>query len=166
MKRIISIFLFTCCAILANAQVYNYKKVCDKFDDIVSQNQQKTLIQWTEIDSIPAPILSIEEKGKKPIYFVCFVDSEHKLGDKDDLTTFASVVFGFQTSWMVIELNAFKKWKNTESEEEKEKLIKNFCYEVVHRVISSTWSSFNYETEVFWIEHVFGNENRIIYTME
>lgn len=166
MKRIISIFLFSCCAILTNAQVYNYKKVYDKFDDIVSQNQQKTLVQWTTIDSISAPILSIEEKGKEPIYLICFVNSEHKLGDKEDLTTFASDVYGFQTSWKVIELNAFKKWLNTESEEEKENIITNFCYEVVHRVISSTRFSFNYETEVLCIQHIFDNENRIIYTKE
>lgn len=166
MKKLILFLSMFSCVFVINAQIYSNKMVLDKFDDIISNQQIKTLVQWITVDSIPVPVLSIQEKGKTPTLYVRFDNSEQHLGNEENLTTFASDIYGFQTSWLVIELNAFKKAIKTNSEEEKEYIRNNFVFKVVHRTISLTKFSFNYDTQLFWIQPAFKDDYRILYCMD
>ena len=63
MKKFLILILTTLVFAVADAQIFTQKEIRDKFDDVVSKREIKTLITKNDTAII------IEEKGKKSVTF-------------------------------------------------------------------------------------------------
>lgn len=167
MKNFIVLFLMGI-ALSANAQIFTHKRVLDKFDDVISDRDQKTLIEKTDSTFI------IEEKGKKPsVYMIENYIDELAKGDKDNIVNILDNLYGYEESWYVIREEDYSDYQDMYyscSEEEdinkrREMLmdmINKYCYIVVHRVIT-TQITHEYVSELYWIQKG-DNNGRTIYS--
>ena len=89
MKKFLILILTTLVFAVADAQIFTQKEIRDKFNDIISKREIKTLITKNDTAII------IEEKGKEPVtYKVLFeFDSE---GSKDNIVQLVGNVYGCQ----------------------------------------------------------------------
>ena len=169
MKKILLLLLFIV-PFAANAQSYilTKKTVLDKFDDVLLERDQKTIVSKTDSTFV------IEEKGRKPVTYriLNYVDFNSK-GDKDNIVNLVDNVYGYQECWAVI-LESDVPGYNTEyaslifePDKEKrqkgiEKLIERFCYYITRRVV--TTQSVNYILgQHIWIQKG-DNNGRTIYS--
>ena len=169
MKKILLLLLFIV-PFAANAQSYilTKKRVLDKFDDVLLERDQKTIVSKTDSTFV------IEEKGRKPVTYriLNYVDFNSK-GDKDNIVNLVDNVYGYQECWTVIlESDAqgyFTEYTRLvlETDKEKlqkgiEKLIERFCYYITRRVV--TTQSVNYILgQHIWIQKG-DNNGRTIYS--
>ena len=169
MKKILLLLLLIV-PFVAHAQSYilTNKTVVDKFDDIISNREQKTIVTKTDSTFV------IEEKGRKPVTYriLNYVDFNSK-GDKDNIVNLVDNVYGYQECWAVI-LESDVPGYNTEyaslifePDKEKrqkgiEKLIERFCYYITRRVV--TTQSVHYILgQHIWIQKG-DNNGRTIYS--
>ena len=169
MKKILLLLLFIV-PFVANAQSYilTKKTVLDKFDDVLLERDQKTIVSKTDSTFV------IEEKGRKPVTYriLNYVDFNSK-GDKDNIVNLVDNVYGYQECWAVI-LESDVPGYNTEyaslifePDKEKrqkgiEKLIERFCYYITRRVV--TTQSVHYILgQHIWIQKG-DNNGRTIYS--
>lgn len=147
MKKII-LLLLCCCFISAKAQVFKYKIVTDRFEDIVSHKEKKTII--TMQDSI----ISFEEKGKKPIKYIITKGSFESKGSKDSIVNIGKTgkdIYGYIENRSAIkysEQESYKKGildivvqlrnKHIQEQERQDltlQLMEKFCYIISHYVV-------------------------------
>ena len=135
-------------AFVANAQSYilTQKMVVDKFDDVISNREQKTIVTKTDSTFV------IEEKGKEPVTYRILNYAEYNSkGDKDNIVNLVDNVYGYQECWAVIlesdvpEYNTEYTSLIFESDKEKrnkdiEKLIERFYYYIIHRVVTTQYA--------------------------
>ena len=169
MKKILLLLLLIV-PFVANAQSYILTKkiVMDKFNDILLDRDQKTIVTKTDSTFV------IEEKGKEPVtYRILNYAEVNSKGDKDNIVNLVDNVYGYQECWAVIlESDAqgyFTEYTSLilETDKEKrqkgiEKLIERFCYYITRRVV--TTQSVHYILgQHIWIQKG-DNNGRTIYS--
>lgn len=165
-KVLFLLFFFTSLSI--NAQIFNSKRVLDKFDDVVSDKFQKTLIQKTDSTFI------IEEKGKDPEVFEILNFTEvNSAGSKDSIVNLVKNVYGYQECWCIIHIEdsydyakAYIDAFNAHGREESHKIINDmvekYCYYITHRVVTTQYSH-TFESEYYWIQKGDNNGRTVYY---
>lgn len=167
MKRIILLFLMGI-ALCANAQIFTHKRVLDKFDDVITDIDQKTLIEKTDSTFI------VEEKGKEPVTFVIESFAQYNsMGDKDNIVNLVDNVYGYQECWCVILASEYEEYFKVylsciaEADETKrmkdiEKMVDKYCYYITRRVVTTQYTH-QYLSEHVWVQK--GDKNgRTIYS--
>ena len=152
MKKILLCFLFSFVCIISNAQIYNTIEYLDKFDDVIKQENVKTLV--TETDST----FIFETKGRKPkIYYILKIDENGFIGDANENNheRIINNVFGYQERYLVSDI-PYNKFIILDKNEQR----KHF-FGLVHRVISKYDFIFEYDTQFYWITNLEGS--RIVY---
>ena len=80
MKKFLILFLTTLVFTVADAQIFTHKEIKDKFDDVVSEREIKTLIEKNDTAII------IEEKGNEPVtYITPYYLEMPSVGSKDNI---------------------------------------------------------------------------------
>ena len=169
MKKIL-LLLLSIVPFAANAQsfILTQKTVLDKFDDVLLERDQKTIVSKTDSTFV------IEEKGRKPVTYriLNYVDFNSK-GDKDNIVNLVDNVYGYQECWAVIlESDAqgyFTEYTSLilETDKEKlqkgiEKLIEKFCYYITRRVVTTQYTN-HILGQYIWIQKG-ENNGRTIYS--
>lgn len=156
-------------------QIYSSTIYLDKYDDLVSEKNEKTLIEKTDSTFI------IDTKGKTPkVYFI--LAKYDSVGDKDNIVNLIDDIYGYQESWYVIRnedkddyIKTCTEWYNKNADKIKsgeetsdlpDEITKYWLF-VVHRVVTTQYT-YTYESEYFWIQDEAStklgkNINRIIY---
>ena len=167
MRKIILLFLMGI-ALSANAQIFTQKRVLDKFDDVISDRDQKTIIEKTDSTFI------IEEKGTDPVTYVIESFAKYNsMGDKDNIVNLVENVYGYQECWCVILSSDYEAYRNEylscilETDEDKrmkdiEKMVAKYCYYITRRVVTTQYTH-TYLAEYVWVQKG-DNNGRTIYS--
>ena len=128
MKKILLLLLLIV-PFVANAQSYILTKkiVMDKFNDILLDRDQKSIVTKTDSTFV------IEEKGSHPVrYMIVSLLPDHSMGDKENVVNLVDNVYGYQECWAVILESEFenylKEYNIYINEADKDKLQKNIDY--------------------------------------
>ena len=169
MKKFLILILTALVTVAADAQIFTYKVIRDKFDDVVSECEIKTLITKNDTTFI------IEEKGNEPVTYKILFEHE-SMGSKDNIVQLVGNVYGYQESWGVILEKDFKDClldisalSNEEDDSKRNdlrsKLIEKYCNFITHRVVTRQYDT-KLLSEHYWIEKAYqnGNYERTIYS--
>lgn len=169
MKKFLILILATLVTVAANAQIFTHKVIRDKFDDVVSERDIKTLIEKNDTAII------IEEKGNEPVTYKVLFEFDSK-GSKDNIVQLVGNVYGYEKTWGVILEKDFKDClldisalSNEEDDSKRNdlrsKLIEKYCNYITHRVVTRQYDT-KLLYEYYWIEKAYqnGNYERIIYS--
>ena len=169
MKKFLILILTTLVFAVADAQIFTQKKIRDKFDDVVSKREIKTLITKNDTAII------IEEKGKEPVTFKILNELEF-MGSKDNIVHLVNNVYGYEERWCVILEKDVKDYfldisalSNEEDDSKRDdlisKLIEKYCNFITHRVVTDKYG-LRFLFEHYWIEKPSfnGNNERTIYS--
>ena len=160
MKKFLILILTALVTVAADAQIFTHKEIKDKFDDVVSEREIKTLIEKNDTAII------IEEKGNEPVtYITPYYLEMPSVGSKDNIVQLVGNVYGYEKSWGVILEKDFKDYQSAFSnEEDVSKLIEKYCYFITHRVVTDRYG-LQFLSEHYLIEKISknGNYERIIY---
>ena len=170
MKKFLILILATLVFTVADAQIFTHKMVKDKFDDVVSECDIKTLITKNYTAII------IEEKGNEPVTYKVLFEFDSK-GSKDNIVQLVGNVYGYEKTWGVILEKDFKDClldisalSNEEDDSKRNdlrsKLIEKYCNYITHRVVTRQYDT-KLLYEYYWIEKAYqnGNYERIIYSI-
>ena len=170
MKKFLILILAALLTVAANAQIFTHKMIKDKFDDVVSEREIKTLIEKNDTTFI------IEEKGNEPVTYKILFEDE-SMGSKDNIVQLVGNVYGYQESWGVILEKDFKDClldisalSNEEDDSKRNdlrsKLIEKYCNFITHRVVTDQFGT-KLLYEFCWIEKASmnGNYERTIYSI-
>ena len=169
MKKFLILFLTTLVFTVADAQIFTYKVIRDKFDDVVSKREIKTLITKNDTAII------IEEKGKKSVTYLILSEIE-SMGSKDNIVQLVGNVYGYEKEWVVILEKDVKDYfldisalSNEEDDSKRHdlisKLVEKYCNFITHRVVTRQYDT-KLLSEHYWIEKAYqnGNYERTIYS--
>ena len=169
MKKFLILILTALVTVAADAQIFTYKVIRDKFDDVVSECEIKTLITKNDTTFI------IEEKGNEPVTYKILFEDE-SMGSEDNIVQLVGNVYGYQESWGVILEKDFKDClldisalSNEEDDSKRNdlrsKLIEKYCNFITHRVVTDQFGT-ELLSEHYWIEKAYqnGNYERTIYS--
>lgn len=169
MKKFLFLILTALVTVAANAQIFTHKMILNKFDDIVSERDIKTLIEKNDTTFI------IEEKGNEPVTYKVLFEFDSK-GSKDNIVQLVGNVYGYQEAWGVILEKDFKDYvldngalSNEEDDSKRNdlrsKLIEKYYYLITHRVVTRQYDT-KLLSEHYWIEKAYqnGNYERTIYS--
>ena len=95
MKKFLILILTTLVFAVADAQIFTQKEIRDKFNDVVSKREIKTLITKNDTAII------IEEKGKEPVTYKVLFEFDSK-GSEDNIVRLVDNVYGYEKSWIVV----------------------------------------------------------------
>lgn len=171
MKKFLILILTTLVFAVADAQIFTQKTIRNKFDDVVSKREIKTLITKNDTAII------IEEKGKEPVTFkilnVIGFD-----GSKDNIVQLVGNVYGYEERWCVILEKDVKDYlwglfalSNEEDDSKRDdlisKLIEKYCNYITHRVVTDKFG-LQFLSEYYWIQKASfnGNNERTIYSKD
>ena len=147
MKKIILLLLLVV-PFVANAQSYilTKKTVLDKFDDVLLERNQKTIVTKTDSTFV------IEEKGKEPVTYVIseFV-SDFTVGNKDNIVNLVENLYGYEEWWCVTLSSDYEAYRNEylscslETDEDKRmkdinKIVDKYCYYINRRVVTTQYT--------------------------
>lgn len=171
MKKFLILILTTLVFAVADAQIFTQKTIRDKFDDVVSKREIKTLITKNDTAFI------IEEKGKKPVTFKILNELEFN-GSKDNIVQLVGNVYGYEEHWCVILEKDIKDYfldyiaMLNETDDSKRhdlisKLIEKYSYYITHRVVTDEYG-LQFLFEHYWIEKASfnGDNERTIYSKD
>lgn len=171
MKKFLILILTTLVFAVADAQIFTQKTIRNKFDDVVSKREIKTLITKNDTAFI------IEEKGKKPVTFKILNELEFK-GSKDNIVQLVGNVYGYEEYWCVILEKDIKDYfldyiaMLNETDDSKRhdlisKLIEKYSYYITHRVVTDKYGT-ELDCEFYWIQKASfnGNNKRTIYSKD
>lgn len=169
MKKFLILILTTLVFAVADAQIFTQKTIRDKFDDVVSKREIKTLITKNDTAII------IEEKGKKSVTYLILSEIK-SMGSKDNIVQLVGNVYGYEKQWVVILEKDVKDYFldiSTLSNEEddskrndlRSKLIEKYYYFITHRVVTDEYGT-ELDCEFYWIQKASfnGNNERTIYS--
>ena len=165
MKKFLILILTTLVFAVADAQIFTQKEIRDKFDDVVSKREIKTLITKNDTAII------IEEKGKKSVTFKILNELEFT-GSKDNIVQLVGNVYGYEEYWCVILEKDVKDYfldmsalSNEEDDSKRDdlisKLVEKYCNFITHRVVTDKYG-LQFRSEHYWIQNQ--NNERIIYS--
>ena len=149
MKKFLILILATLVTVVAHAQIFTHKMVKDKFDDVVSERDIKTLITKNDTAII------IEEKGNEPVtYVIRYPSTLLSVGSKDDIVRLVNNVYGYQECWYVLLEKDIKDY-----------VLDNCTLLITHRLVTDEFGT-KLLYEFYWIEKVSfnGNNERTIYS--
>ena len=171
MKKFLILILTTLVFAVADAQIFTQKTIRDKFDDVVSKREIKTLITKNDTAII------IEEKGKKSVTFKILNELEFN-GSKDNIVQLVGNVYGYEEHWCVILEKDIKDYfldyiaMLNETDDSKRhdlisKLIEKYSYYITHRVVTDKYGT-ELDCEFYWIQKASfnGNNERTIYSKD
>lgn len=138
MKKFLILILTTLVFAVADAQIFTQKEIRDKFNDVVSKREIKTLITKNDTAFI------IEEKGKKPVTYKVLFEFDSK-GSEDNIVRLVDNVYGYEKSWIVV--------------------LDEYRCAITHRVVTDKYGT-EFVGELYWIAKLSknGNYERIIYS--
>lgn len=148
MKKFLILILTALVTVAADAQIFTHKVVKDKFDDVVSECDIKTIITKNDTTFI------IEEKGNEPVTFKTLNEIESK-GSKDNIVQLVGNVYGYEKTWeVVLEKNIIGS------------LLDEYRYFITYRVVTMKYG-YKILYEFCWIVKVSknGNYERTIYSI-
>ena len=165
MKKFLILILTTLVFAVADAQIFTQKVIRNKFDDVVSKREIKTLITKNDTAII------IEEKGKEPVTFK-ILDELEFMGSKDNIVHLINNVYGYEECWCVILekdvkdyfLDYFAMLIETDDSKRHDlisKLVEKYCKYITHRVVTDKYG-LQFHSEYYWIQN--RNNKRIIYS--
>ncbi len=165
MKKFLILILTALVTVVADAQIFTQKLIRDKFDDVVSGCEIKTLIEKNDTAII------IEEKGNKPVTYV--IDKYTNKGSKDNIVQLVGNVYGYEEYWCVILEKDFKDYllnisalSNEEDDSKRNdlrsKLIEKYCNYITHRVVTDKYG-FQFLSEHYCIFNE--NDKKTIYSI-
>lgn len=180
MKRGVFLFLFLFVAFIVKAQgIYTKVTKYDKFDDVVSSIDIKTLINKNESK------ITIETKGQKQEEYIYYNDnylSTH-IGRRDSLSNLVENIYGFEDQYYIFPKDTVDQVLNDVLELSRKNglpdslmtydlmkglvklsLVAKLVYAptITFRTISKYEHLFEYETDLVWIR--FKDGSRIIYS--
>lgn len=169
MKKFLILILTTLVFAVADAQIFTQKEIRDKFDDVVSKREIKTLITKNDTAII------IEEKGKEAVTFKILNEIGFN-GNKDNIVQLVGNVYGYEECWCVILEKDVKDYfldisalSNEEDDSKRHdlisKLIEKYCNYITHRVVTDKYG-LQFLSEYYWIQKASfnGNNERTIYS--
>ena len=138
MKKFLILILTTLVFAVADAQIFTRKTIRDKFDDVVSKREIKTLITKNDTAII------IEEKGNGPVAYKVLFEFDSK-GSEDNIVRLVDDVYGYEKSWIVV--------------------LDEYRCAITHRVVTDKYGT-EFVGEFYWIAKLSknGNYERIIYS--
>lgn len=169
MKKFLILILTTLVFAVADAQIFTQKTIRNKFDDVVSKREIKTLITKNDTAFI------IEEKGKKPVIYKILNEIGFN-GNKDNIVQLVGNVYGYEECWCVILEKDVKDYfldisalSNEEDDSKRHdlisKLVEKYCNFITHRVVTDEYG-LQFLFEHYWIEKASfnGDNERTIYS--
>lgn len=169
MKKFLILILTTLVFAVADAQIFTQKTIRDKFDDVVSKREIKTLITKNDTAII------IEEKGKESVTFK-ILNVVGFDGSKDNIVQLVGNVYGYEECWCVILekdiedyfLDYIAMLNETDDSKRHDlisKLIEKYSYYITHRVVIDKYGT-ELDCEFYWIQKASfnGNNERTIYS--
>lgn len=169
MKKFLFLILITLVSVVANAQIFTHKEILDKFDDVVSKRDIKTIIEKNDTAFI------IEEKGNKPtVYLIKNYAEYNSMGSKDNIVNLVGNVYGYQECWFVIlekdmleYLIAYMTVCVEEDENKRAsmiaKMLDDYGYWITHRVVTTQYTH-ELLFEYYWVQKG-ENNGRTIYSI-
>lgn len=170
MKKFLILILTALVTVVAHAQIFTQKEIRDKFDDVISQSDIKTLVTKNDTAFI------IEEKGNEPVTYKILNELEFK-GSKDNIVQLVGNVYGYEEYWCVILEKDIKDYLldisalcNEEDDSKRHdlisKLVEKYCNFITHRVVTDQFGT-KLLYEFCWIEKASmnGNNERTIYSI-
>lgn len=165
MKKFLILILTTLLTVAANAQIFTYKMILNKFDDSVLEREIKTLITKNDTAFI------IEEKGNEPVTYKILNEIEFK-GSKDNIVQLIGNVYGYEEYWCVILekdikdyfLDYFAMLIETDDSKRHDlisKLVEKYYNYITHRVVTDKYG-LQFRSEHYWIQNQ--NNERTIYS--
>ena len=165
MKKFLILILTTLVFAVADAQIFTQKEIRDKFNDVVSKREIKTLITKNDTAII------IEEKGKKSVTFKILNEIGFN-GNKDNIVQLIGNVYGYEEYWCVILekdikdyfLDYFAMLIETDDSKRHDlisKLVEKYYNYITHRVVTDKYG-LQFRSEHYWIQNQ--NNERIIYS--
>lgn len=147
MKKFLILILATLVTVVADAQIFTHKMIKDKFEDVVSECEIKTLITKNDTTFV------IEEKGNEPVTYKILSEIESK-GSKDNIIQLVGNVYGYEKTWEVaLEKNIIGS------------LLDEYRYFITYRVVTMKYG-YKILYEFCWIEKVSKNGyERTIYSI-
>lgn len=138
MKKFLILILTTLVFAVADAQIFTQKQIKDKFDDVVSKREIKTLITKNDTAII------IEEKGNEPVTYKVLFEFDSK-GSENNIVRLVDDVYGYEKSWIVV--------------------LDEYRCAITHRVVTDKYGT-EFVGEFYWIAKLSknGNYERIIYS--
>ncbi len=149
MKKFLILILTALVTVVAHAQIFTKKEIKDKFDDVVSGCEIKTLVEINDTAII------IEEKGNEPVTYI--IDKLHTTkytnkGSKDNIVHLVDNVYGYQENWWVVlekDIEDFLLYKSALCDEEDaskiddliSKLIEEYYYLITHCVVTDKYGT-------------------------
>ena len=171
MKKFLILILATLVFAVADAQIFTQKEIRDKFDDVVSKREIKTLITKNDTAII------IEEKGKKSVTFKILNEIGFN-GNKDNIVQLVGNVYGYEECWCVILEKDVKDYfldisalSNEEDDSKRHdlisKLVEKYCNFITHRVVTTKYGT-ELLGEYYWIVKASfnGDTERTIYSKD
>lgn len=146
MKKFLILFLTTLVTVAADAEIFTHKMIKDKFDDVVSEREIKTLVTKNDTAFI------IEEKDNKPVTYNILSEFD-STGSKDNIVRLLGNVYGYEKTWEVALENAIKRY-----------ILDEYRYFITYRVVTDQFGT-KLLYECCLIEKISknGNYERIIY---
>ena len=95
MKKFLILILTALVTVAADVQIFTHKMIKDKFDDVVSEREIKTLVTKNDTAFI------IEEKGNKPVTYKILSEFD-STGSKDNIVRLLGNVYGYEKTWEVV----------------------------------------------------------------
>ena len=123
MKKFLILILTTLVFAVADAQIFTYKMIKDKFDDVVSECEIKTLITKNDTAII------IEEKGNKPVTYNILSEFD-STGSKDNIVRLFGNVYGYEKTWEVVLENGIKRY-----------ILDEYRYFITYRVVTDQFGT-------------------------
>ena len=138
MKKFLILILTTLVFAVADAQIFTQKEIRDKFNDIISKREIKTLITKNDTAII------IEEKGNEPVTYKVLFEFDSK-GSEDNIVRLVDDVYGYEKSWIVV--------------------LDEYRCAITHRVVTDKYGT-EFVGEFYWIAKLSKNRNyeRTIYS--
>ena len=171
MKKFLILILTALVTVAADAEIFTHKMIKDKFDDVVSECDIKTIITKNDTTFI------IEEKGSDPVTYKVLFEFDSK-GSKDNIVRLVNNVYGYEKTWYAVLKKDIKKYlleksalPNEEDDSKRGDLIRKlnekYYYVITHRVVTDEYG-IHFLYEFYWIEKFDKSENdkRIIYGKE
>ena len=149
MKRISLLFAFVFITLFAKGQVYSKIQKLDKFEDVIDEQNVKTLF------SLESSLITVETKGQKPKYYSIIKQEEN--GRADSVVNLVNDVYGYQTVYYCREL-VINDDKSASMD-----LYKILV--IIHRTVTTQYTQ-TYKTDLWWIYDDDSITSRTVYKNE
>lgn len=133
MKKLLLISVLMTLSVLSNAQIFTDKIVYDKFDDVISHRDVKTIITKTDTT------ITFEEKGGAPTEYK-IVCQEYAEGNEDNIVNVYDNLYGYETCWQAS--------------------LNGKIFYITHRIVTNNIGTY-IKAELFWIAEE--NGERTVY---